>query len=126
MLMKRASPGTSRSFEGPAFVDFFGPKGFPPEKAHAFNAALRKTLAHPEVQDKIRPMALEPAPITLVDAARQVDVLARFWKPSLGGKSLRFDDSQKANRRLARQKLFGSGCALNLKSLHHRTHWRTS
>jgi len=68
------------------FVGFFGPKGFPPAMAQEFNAALRKALADPAVQDKITQMALQPAPTTLEEASREVNELARFWKTALAAR----------------------------------------
>jgi tripartite-type tricarboxylate transporter receptor subunit TctC len=68
------------------FVGFFGPKGFPPAMAQEFNTALRKTLADPEVQEKIRNTAMQPAPTTLEEARREIDELSRFWQTALGAK----------------------------------------
>lgn len=66
------------------FLGFFAPKGFPPALAQAFNAALRKALADPAVQEKIRQMALQPAPTTLEQANREVGEMAAFWKAAIG------------------------------------------
>lgn len=68
------------------FLGFFAPKGYPPALAQAFNAALRKALADPTVQEKIRQMALQPAPTTLEEANREVGEMAHFWKTALGAK----------------------------------------
>jgi tripartite-type tricarboxylate transporter receptor subunit TctC len=68
------------------FVGFFGPKGLPPAMAQEFNAALRKALADPAVQERILQMALQPAPTTLEEAGSEVDEIARFWKATLGPK----------------------------------------
>jgi tripartite-type tricarboxylate transporter receptor subunit TctC len=62
------------------FVGFFAPKGLPPEAAREFNAALRKTLADPAVQEKITATGMQPAMTTLEEANREVGTLARFWK----------------------------------------------
>lgn len=65
------------------FVGFFAPKGFPPQMAQEFNAALRKTLADPAVQEKITALGLQPAPQTLEEAQKEVSDIARFWKTTL-------------------------------------------
>lgn len=65
------------------FVGFFAPKGLPSAMAQQFNAALRKTLADPSVQQKITQLALQPAPTTLEEASREVSEMAAFWKTAL-------------------------------------------
>jgi tripartite-type tricarboxylate transporter receptor subunit TctC len=68
------------------FVGFFAPKGLAPAQAQAFNAALRKALADPAVQEKLGTSGLQPAPTTLEEAGREVAETERFWKTALGAK----------------------------------------
>lgn len=68
------------------FVGFFAPRGLPFAQAQEFNAALRKTLADPAVQEKINQLSFQPAPTTLEEASREVRDMTRFWKAALEGK----------------------------------------
>ncbi|MCC6197856.1 MAG: tripartite tricarboxylate transporter substrate binding protein [Burkholderiales bacterium] len=65
------------------FVGFFAPKGFSPAMAREFNAALRKTLLDPAVQEKIVALGLQPTPESLEDAQKEVGDIARFWKSTV-------------------------------------------
>lgn len=68
------------------FVGFFAPKGLPADMAEAFNAALRKSLADPEVQKKIKEHGMEPASTTLDEAKLEVEAMSRYWKRAIGSK----------------------------------------
>ena len=45
--------------------------------------ALRRTLADPQVLEKLRQMSLEPAPTTLEEATQEVADAQQFWKAQL-------------------------------------------
>lgn len=65
------------------FLGFFAPKNFPKEMAQEFNAALRKVLVDPAVQEKLSSMSLQAAVTTLAEASEEVAVMDRFWKKAL-------------------------------------------
>ena len=66
------------------FVGFFAPKGLSPKAAMEFNAALRKTLADPVVQEKLTGTGMTAAPTTLEEAGQEVAAQAKYWKETLG------------------------------------------
>jgi len=69
-----------------SFNAFFAPKGLPAETAQTFNAALRKVLADPEVQARVKDMSLELAPTDLAQSATELNKSYTFWNASGIGK----------------------------------------
>ncbi|MGE4238895.1 tripartite tricarboxylate transporter substrate-binding protein [Ramlibacter sp.] len=59
-------------------VSFFGPRDMPPAMAQEFNAALRKALANPDIEEKFAGQT--PAPTTLEEVKQDVIELEQFWK----------------------------------------------
>jgi len=65
-------------------LGYFAPKGLPQALAEEFNAALRKTLADAQIQERILQLGLSPASTTLDEASREIAEMARFWREALG------------------------------------------
>jgi tripartite-type tricarboxylate transporter receptor subunit TctC len=62
-----------------SFNAFFAPKALPKPLAERFNAALRKVLAEPEVQAKVKDMSLDLAPTDLAQSVVELGKSHAFW-----------------------------------------------
>lgn len=70
-----------------SFNAFFAPKNLPAAIADKFNAALRKTLADPDVRKQLSDMSLDLVESSSIPEARsELERTYRFWNTSAGAK----------------------------------------
>lgn len=83
--MPTIAEATLPGYEMPGWASVMGPAGMRPDIVGSLNAAIGRTLAMPEVGDRMQNAGVEPTPSTPeVLASRYTDWLERFSKIGKG------------------------------------------